>query len=340
MCGVSQTNLRYGYASQTLEALNIEPGKYCTEYNDRMTTKVLQDKIRKSTVNFKCRRSQLNSQKCSQTARKEAREGKTYETGIGLNLESSIVSSPTTDCQAHVMAMSPNQFKEIKNFAPKITLRPVAKQVKYDNNIFYNFLIFDTKTNATGKSAKICQLSVTDKSASHKFSVYIMPTQDIDLHASKVNKLKIVKINGERKLYKDDKVVRAIPFDTAIAQFKSYLSQSISIAKNTTNEQVRTVLIGHNAFTFDTPILLRNAENEFSSELQSMDVSFADSLSLFKKLINSQLPALRNADGTFPKTNQSSLYKTLFNQTFDARCLGRCSCPKKDSVFFKIGIVE
>ena len=145
-----------------------------------------------------------------------------------------------------------------------------------------------------------------------------MPTQDIDLHASKVNKLKIVKMNGERKLYKDDKVVRAIPFDTAIAQLKSYLSRSIGIAKNTTNKQVRMVLIGHNAFMFDTPILLRNAGNEFSSELQSMDVWFADSPSLFKKLIKSQLPALRNADGTFPKTNQSSLYKTLFNQTFEA----------------------
>ena len=269
-----------------------------------MTSKVLQDKIRKSNVDFKRRRSQLNSQKCSQTARKEAREGKTYETGIGLNIQlTSIVSSTATDCQARVMAMPPNQFKEIEKFAPKITLRPVAKQVKYDDNIFYNFLIFDTETNATGKSAEICQLSVTDKS---KFSVYIMPTQDIDMYASKVNKLKIVKINGERKLYKDDKVVRAIPFDTAIAQFKSYLSQSINIAKNTTNKQVRTVLIGHNASTFDTPILLRNAGKEFSSELQSMDVWFADSLSLFKELIKSQLPALQNADGTFPKTTVTS----------------------------------
>ena len=86
-CGVAETNIRYEYVSQTLEALNIEPIKYCTEYNDRMTTKVPQDKIQKSTVEFKRRRSQLNSQKCSQTSRKEAQEGKTYETGIGLNLD-------------------------------------------------------------------------------------------------------------------------------------------------------------------------------------------------------------------------------------------------------------
>lgn len=50
-----------------------------------------------------------------------------------------------------------------------------------------------------------------------------------------------------------------------------------------------------------------------------MDVWFADSLSLFKELIISQLPALKNTDGTLPKTNQSSIYRTLFNQTFDAQ---------------------
>ena len=316
-CGVAQTNLRYGYVNRTLAALNIEPGKYCTEYNEKMTKKVLQDKIRKSTVDFKRRRAQLNSQKCSQTARKEAREGKTYETGIGLNLDLTSIMS-ITECQARVLVMPLSQFKEIEHFTPTFTPRPLAKQVNYEENIFYNFLIFDTETNATGKSAEICQLSVTNKSASHKFSVYIMPTQDIDFYASRVNKLKIVKVNGERKLYKDDKVVTAIPFDNAISQFKSYLSQSINIAKNSTNKQVRTILIGHNASTFDTPILLRNAGKEFTSELQSMDVWFADSLSLFKELIKNRLPALQNPDGTFPKPNQSSIYKALFNQTFDA----------------------
>ena len=54
-------------------------------------------------------------------------------------------NSPFTDCQARVMAMPHNQFKEIEDFAPKITLRPVAKEVKYENSIFYNFFIFDTK---------------------------------------------------------------------------------------------------------------------------------------------------------------------------------------------------
>ena len=81
-------------------------------------------------------------------------------------------------------------------------------------------------------------------------------------------------------MYKNDKVVRVRPFDSATVQFKSYLSQSIGIARNTTNKQVRTILFGHNAFTLDTRILLRKAGNEVSSKLQSMDVWFTDSLSL------------------------------------------------------------
>ena len=84
-------------------------------------------------------------------------------------------------------------------------------------------------------------------------------------------------------MYKDDKVVRVRPFDSASVQFKSYLSQSISIARNTNNKQVRTILIGHNTFTLDTRILLRKAGNEVSSKLQSMDVWFTDSLSLCSK---------------------------------------------------------
>ena len=317
-CGVAQTNLRYGYITRTLEALNIEPGMYCTEYNETMTNKVLQDKMRKSTVDFKRRRAQLHLQKCAQTARKEAQEGKTYETGVGLNLDSTATISSISDYQARALAMPLNQFQEIENFAPTFTPRPIPSQVHFDENIFHNFLIFDTETNATGKSAEICQLSVTNRCGSQTFSVYIMPTKDIDSCASKVNKLKIVKLNGERKLFKEDRDVKAIPFNDAISQFKNYLSHSVNTARKTTNKHVRTVLIGHNASTFDTPILLRNAGKEFIPVLQSFDVWFADSLSLFKELIKSQLPALKKSDGTFPKTNQSSLYTTLFDQTFNA----------------------
>lgn len=49
-----------------------------------------------------------------------------------------------------------------------------------------------------------------------------------------------------------------------------------------------------------------------------MDVSFADSLPLFKSLLKSENASLKQSDGTFPKPNQSSLYKCLFHESFDA----------------------
>lgn len=61
--GFAQTKLsyRYGYISETLEALNIEPGTFCEQFNEKMTQKVNHDKARKSTVVSKRRRAQMPS---------------------------------------------------------------------------------------------------------------------------------------------------------------------------------------------------------------------------------------------------------------------------------------
>ena len=51
---------------------------------------MLSDRNRKATKNFKYRRNQLRGQKSSQNSQKEAREGKTYETAVALNLGTSV----------------------------------------------------------------------------------------------------------------------------------------------------------------------------------------------------------------------------------------------------------
>ena len=76
-CAVAQRNLRYAYVNRTLEALNIEPGSFCTYHNEKMTTKVNNDKARKSTIEFKRQRIQKHLSSSAQTARKEAKEGTT-----------------------------------------------------------------------------------------------------------------------------------------------------------------------------------------------------------------------------------------------------------------------
>ena len=109
-------------------------------------------------------------------------------------------------------------------------------------------------------------------------------------------------------LFKNDELLHTLPFHEAIAHFQSCVSQAFDRAKTITNKPIHSVLIGHNVSTFDTPILLRNAGKEFADKFQSQDVWLADSLTLFKALVKFR-PPLSNSDSTFPKTNQSSLYK-------------------------------
>ena len=112
----------------------------------------------------------------------------------------------------------------------------------------------------------------------------------------------------------------AVTLQEAIAEFLQYFSRSINRAKSETSKNsVVTVLIGHNAATFDTPVLLRNGGTDLAVKLQSMNIFFGDSLALMKALVKSSHPCLiKSADGTISKTNQTALYETLFGETFDA----------------------
>ena len=83
---VSHRKICYEYIPRTLECLKIEPGIFCKELNDNMDRKSNMHKCRNSTVEFKRRRSQLNKQKISDAARKETKEGRTYESNVLLNL--------------------------------------------------------------------------------------------------------------------------------------------------------------------------------------------------------------------------------------------------------------
>ena len=90
-----------------------------------------------------------------------------------------------------------------------------------------------------------------------------------DYFASKVNELKIVAISGERRLYKNNKEVNALPLMEVKAQFFGFVAQSLERARANTNKTVITVIIGHNASRFDMPILLRNFGSEFAERLRT-----------------------------------------------------------------------
>lgn len=182
-CSVSHVNLGYRYIPQTLAALNIEPGFFCLDHTTKMDKKRALDKQRKSTVAFKRRRSQLNKHKITETSKKEAKEGTMYESGIGLNLNSSATAMDLNNSELSltelyaINAITKQQQEQYENAVPKYTSRPTVQKEKFDDSKFYHFVLFDIETNSTGKSAEVCQLAAVDRS-NKQFSCYILPNRD------------------------------------------------------------------------------------------------------------------------------------------------------------------
>ena len=81
-----------------------------------MTNRIIKDKILKSSLDFKRGRANIHRQNCFQTTRKEAREGKTYEIGIGLNLPLNRIS-----------ALTSSTLKEIRSLVPEYTIRQLGR---------------------------------------------------------------------------------------------------------------------------------------------------------------------------------------------------------------------
>lgn len=86
--------------------------------------------------------------------------------------------------------------------------------------------------------------------------------------------------------------------------------------QKTYKPSVVTVLIGHNASTFDSPLLLRSAPSTFSGRQKSLGVIFADSLVLIKHLRTCSINTAPLSN--LPNNKLGTLYAGLFKQQFDA----------------------
>ena len=138
----------------------------------------------------------------------------------------------------------------------------------------------------------------------------MLPTSNISHYASRVNKLTVKFIDGQRTLLRGNLPVKSVPLDECLANFISFLSSTGSAI-------CQTVLIGHNSSVFDTPTLLRCAGLDFKEKLSSINVYFADSLHLVKTLIKSGHKSL-NPGGKACKSNLPSVFRLLFNEDFQA----------------------
>ncbi|CAH3139419.1 unnamed protein product [Pocillopora meandrina] len=80
---------------------------------------------------------------------------------------------------------------------------------------------------------------------------------------------------------------------------------SAVIKSSERHENQITVLIGHNSATFDVPTLLRNSDENFKDGITDINVYFADSLHLMKKLIKNKHKALELDSSGYCKPNQT-----------------------------------
>ena len=141
---------------------------------------------------------------------------------------------------------------------------------------------------------------------------------DIDKYATRVNKLTIKSVDGKRTLFKNNEALNTLTCQEATSRFVNYVNSSIQSSKARANKDICTVLIGHNARQFDIPILLRNSASEIHEEMQALGICFGDSLPLFEHLSKTKHAALTQSNGKRCSSNQSSIYKSLFNKKFDA----------------------
>ena len=306
-CGVSQTNEGHSYICKTLKEVNIEPGYHCTTYNEAVDAKSSKEKIRKSSIPFKKRRTQLHRDKFSSNVKSEAREGTTYERNVGLNLDATKDDSVAKLLKL-AQQLEKTRFQEYERMVPPFKTRPIQPKISYNDAIRYQFVVFDIETTGLSKQTQICQLAAVTKEGKI-YNEYVLPECDIDHRASRINKLSVKVVSGRRTLLKENVPVHSVPLSKCLQNFCTFLFND--------KTDCHIILIGHNSSVFDTPTLLRCAGPAVKEILSSNNVFFADSLHLVRALIKAGNPSL-NPEGKACKTNLPAVFQTVFNEQFEA----------------------
>lgn len=125
--------------------------------------------------------------------------------------------------------------------------------------VSYNFVLFDTETNSTGKLVKLCKLAAVDRSG-NKLLCYSLPNRDMDARAFKVNNPTIKTVNGICTLCKDNHPVTVLPFEEALTQL--FLNESATEGSKCTTKK-KFAQSEQDMITFDVPILLWNGGHKF-----------------------------------------------------------------------------
>ena len=170
------------------------------------------------------------------------------------------------------------ELKEYEQLIPSSAVRPLRKEILFDPQKTYKFVLLDIETSSTTRRTELLQLSAINDDGKHSFSEYILPERSITTTATAVHNITVKFSGDQRVLCKAGNPVRAKPLQTCLHSFTQFLDVCSSSSID------YLILLGHNASVFDTPRLLLTGGPTFTSKLNEMKVLFGDSLPVLKVL--------------------------------------------------------
>ncbi|XP_046408211.1 uncharacterized protein LOC124172766 [Ischnura elegans] len=151
---VCQKNVGVGYVADVKKSLMLSPGSNTNKHRQWLARKRMAVMEKKKSLSFKRRRLFKNLKKGAMVKSREAREGETYRSGMGMDGDATLIS-------------------------PQV-LVPVTRE--------YSLIIFDVETTGLCNSSEIIQVGAVGAS---EFSVYIKPSGPIPERISELTGLSV-----------------------------------------------------------------------------------------------------------------------------------------------------
>ncbi len=231
----------------------------------------------------------------------ESREGTVYQSGGAVNIDEEIL---------HAFNITVTELCNLEKLVPPFCFRRKKTYLSFCPNVLYNFVVYDIETNCGGKKAEIVELSARAHSTGELFTKFVLPKNRMSEYVSKINKFQVVSTGSSKVLRRNGMELPTVSLKECLLSFTEFLKTTTNEVRKSTPNKVLTVLIGHITHVFDSPVLLRSVEQCDDCDMRSYieQLFFADSIQLIRQLLKEKNQALKNTDGTIPKSNIRDIY--------------------------------
>jgi len=304
---VSQFNDGLCYLENVAQSLHLSEKQAMHSYITTGDKKRQADKQRKSTRKFKRRRTELKKTKLRKKETKEQKEGTTYESAVGIS--ASVPQVTSAMIKALALTLTQDEYEETVEIAVvqqqnvTSTMELNIQSIKEDDKAIF---VLDLETTGLERCSDITQLSCLSVDKSQSVCCYMLPKKDIKPSASKITGLSTTYRNGQKILLKNNQEVPVHSFIICIQQL-------ITMFKKAMDQGKTPVIIAHNGFKFDFPVLANSLKRfnllEYFLEVPCL---FVDSLVLLRQQSKQKECPIRNCKSK----NITTLYRFLFDKEF------------------------